>query len=98
MGATADGRKELIGVTDGYRESTQSRREILLHVKSRGLAHESKLAVGEGALGFWAALREVFPTTRTQRCRVHKTANVLNKLPKAVGANAKSKLHEIWMA
>lgn len=98
MGATADGRKELISVTDGYRESTQSWREILLKVKSRGLKQAPKLAIGDGALGFWAALREVFPATGTQRCWFHKSGNVLNKLPKSEQANAKSMLHEIWMA
>jgi transposase-like protein len=98
MGATAEGRKELIAVADGYRESTQSWRDILLNAKSRGLKQSPKLAIGDGALGFWAALREVFPATRIQRCWVHKTANVLNNLPKALGANAKSKLHAIWMA
>jgi putative transposase len=98
MGATADGRKELIAIADGYRESTQSWREILLEVKSRGLKQAPKLAIGDGALGFWAALSEVFPTTKIQRCWVHKTMNVLNKLPKSEGANAKSMLHEIWMA
>ena len=98
MGATADGRKELIAVADGYRESTQSWRDILLSVKSRGLKQSPKLAIGDGALGFWAALREVFPATRIQRCWVHKTGNVLNTLPKSLGANAKSKLQAIWMA
>jgi transposase-like protein len=98
MGATAEGRKELIAVADGYRESTQSWRDILLNAKSRGLKQSPKLAIGDDALGFWAALREVFPATRIQRCWVHKTANVLNNLPKALGANAKSKLHAIWMA
>jgi putative transposase len=98
MGATADGRKELIAVADGYRESTQSWRDILLSVKSRGLKQSPKLAIGDGALGFWAALREVFPATRIQRCWVHKTGNVLNTLPNSLGANAKSKLQAIWMA
>ena len=98
MGATADGRKELIAVADGYRESTQSWRDILLSVKSRGLKQSPKLAIGDGALGFWAALREVFPATRIQRCWVHKTGNVLNNLPNSLGANAKSKLQAIWMA
>lgn len=98
MGATADGRKELIAVADGYRESTQSWRDILLSAKSRGLKQSPKLAIGDGALGFWAALREIFPATRTQRCWVHKTVNVLNNLPKSLGANAKSKLQAIWMA
>ena len=98
MGATEDGRKELIAISDGYRESTQSWRELLLAVKQRGLSTDPKLATGDGALGFWAALREIYPATREQRCWVHKTANVLNKLPKSVQAKAKPMLQEIWMA
>ena len=98
MGATADGKKELIAVLDGYRESKQSWRELLLDLKNRGLTSLPKLAVGDGALGFWAALRETFPETREQRCWVHKTANVLNKMPKSVQSKAKSNLHEIWQA
>ena len=98
MGATEDGRKELIAISDGYRESTQSWRELLLEAKQRGLAVDPKLATGDGALGFWAALRELYPATREQRCWVHKTANVLNKLPKSIQARAKSMLQEIWMA
>jgi putative transposase len=98
MGATKDGRKELIAMTDGHRESAQSWRELLLDVKRRGLAIAPKLAVGDGALGFWKALAEVFPATKEQRCWVHKTANILDKLPKAKQAKAKSLIHEIWMA
>jgi putative transposase len=98
MGATEDGRKELIAVSDGYRESTQSWRELLLAVKQRGLSPHPKLATGDGALGFWAALREIYPATREQRCWVHKTANVLNKLPKSVQPKVKAALHAIWMA
>lgn len=98
MGATADGRKELIAVADGYRESEQSWREILLDLKARGLTEAPKLAVGDGALGFWKALAKVFPVTRAQRCWVHKTANILNKLPKSKQAAAKRDIHEIWMA
>jgi putative transposase len=98
MGATEGGKKELIAITDGYRESTQSWRELLLDVKKRGLSKAPELATGDGALGFWAALREIFPTTQEQRCWVHKTANVLNKLPKSLQAKAKSMLHNIWMA
>ena len=98
MGATADGRKELIAVIDGVRESKQSWQELLLDLKQRGLTKPPKLAVGDGALGFWAALREVYPTTKEQRCWVHKTANVLNKMPKALQAKAKSDLHQIWLA
>jgi transposase-like protein len=98
MGATADGQKELIAVLDGYRESEQSWNELLLSLKQRGLATAPKIAVGDGALGFWAALRKVFPETREQRCWVHKTANVLNKMPKSVQPKAKGDLHEIWQA
>ena len=98
MGATEEGKKELIAITDGYRESTQSWRELLLDVKKRGLSQSPKAATGDGALGFWAALREVYPATQQQRCWVHKTANVLNKMPKSIQPKAKSMLHEIWMA
>ena len=98
MGATADGKKELIAVVDGFRESEQSWKGLLLDVKARGLVIDPKLAVGDGALGFWKALRQVYPKTREQRCWVHKTANVLDKLPKRLRAEAKEKLHDIWMA
>jgi transposase-like protein len=98
MGATAEGKKELIAVADGYRESEQSWYELLQDVKQRGLMVAPKLATGDGALGFWNALRKVYPPTRVQRCWVHKTANVLNKMPKGVQAKAKSMLHDIWMA
>jgi transposase-like protein len=98
MGATADGKKELIAVLDGYRESEQSWSELLLDLKQRGLARPPKIAVGDGALGFWAALRKIFPDTREQRCWVHKTANVLNKLPRSMQPKAKADIHEIWQA
>ena len=98
MGATADGKKELIAVLDGYRESEQSWCELLLDLKQRGLKMAPKIAVGDGALGFWAAIRKVFSETREQRCWVHKTANVLNKMPKSVQPKAKADLHEIWQA
>jgi len=98
MGATADGQKELIAAMDGYRESEQSWTELLLDLKQRGLTQAPLLATGDGALGFWAALRKVFPTTREQRCWVHKTVNVLNKMPRGVQPRAKGDLHEIWMA
>jgi len=98
MGATAEGRKELIAIAEGYRESEQSWKELLLDVKARGLASGPKLAVADGALGFWAALPKVFSATREQRCWVHKTANVLNKLPKHVQPKAKAMLQAIWMA
>lgn len=98
MGATADGKKELIAVVDGFRESEQSWLGLLLDVKARGLVTEPKLAIGDGALGFWKALRQVYSSTREQRCWVHKTANVLDKLPKWLQPEAKQKLHDIWMA
>ena len=98
LGATAEGRKELVAVQDGLRESEQSWRELLLDLKARGLAEVPKLAIGDGALGFWAALRKVFGETREQRCWVHKTANVLNNLPKGKQGKAKGMLHDIWMA
>jgi len=98
MGATADGRKELIAITDGYRESEQSWYELLIDLKQRGLTQAPKLAVGDGALGFWAALRKVFGETAEQRCWFHKTGNVLNKMPKSVQPKAKADIHEIWMA
>jgi putative transposase len=98
LGATADGTKELIAIADGYRESKQSWRELLLDAQARGLSVPPKLATGDGALGFWAALREVFPTCREQRCWVHKAANVLNKLPRHLHAKANRMLQDIWMA
>jgi len=98
MGATADGKKELIAVADGYRESEQSWKALLLDVKARGLKVDPKLATGDGALGFWKALRKVYPKTREQRCWVHKTANVLDNLPKRLQPEAKQKLHDIWTA
>ena len=98
MGATADGKKELIAIVDGYRESEQSWKALLLDVKARGLVVDPKLATGDGALGFWKALGQVYPTTRVQRCWVHKTANVLDKLPKRLQPEAKEKIHQIWMA
>jgi transposase-like protein len=98
MGATKDGKKELIAVLDGFRESEQSWKELLLDVQSRGLVTDPKLAIGDGALGFWKAVKQVWPTTQEQRCWVHKTANVLDKLPKGVQPKAKAKLHEVWMA
>src|SRR3982751_1093001 len=98
IGATPEGKKELVGLIDGVRESAQSWRELLLDLKRRGLAIGPELAVADGALGFWQALEEVWPKTRGQRCWVHKTANVLNKLPKSQQAKAKRALQEIWMA
>jgi transposase-like protein len=98
MGATPEGKKELVGFTNGYRESTQSWRELLLDLKAKGLSVPPKLAVGDGAMGFWGALDQVFPTTRQQRCWLHKTFNVLDKLPKSLQSKAKSDVHNIWMA
>ncbi|MCK5200840.1 MAG: IS256 family transposase [Spirochaetales bacterium] len=98
MGADKHGNKELVAVSDGYRESKLSWREILLDLKKRGLTISPKLAIGDGALAFWAALDEVFPETKRQRCWVHKTANILDKLPKSVQPKAKSLIHEIYMA
>ncbi len=98
MGATAAGKKELIGMTDGYRESEQSWSELLNSLHSRGLAISPKLAVADGALGFWAACRKLWPDTLEQRCWVHKMFNVLDKMPKSVQAKAKGMLHEIWQA
>jgi putative transposase len=98
MGATADGRKGLIAVSDGYRESEQSWKELLLDVKARGLEVEPALAVGDGALGFWKAIRQVWPSTRCQRCWVHRSANVLDKLPKGTRPKAKAALHAIYEA
>jgi len=98
IGATSEGKKELLAMTDGYRESAESWKELLLDLKQRGLAIDPKVAVGDGALGFWKALPQVFGSTGEQRCWVHKTANVLNKLPKGQQAKAKAGLHEIWMA
>lgn len=98
IGATPEGKKELLGFTDGARESAQDWRELLLDLKARGLSIAPKLAVADGALGFWKAVGEIWPTTREQRCWVHKTANVLNKLPKSQQPKAKRSLQEIWMA
>ena len=98
IGATPEGKKELIGFTDGTRESAHDWRTLLLDLKRRGLAMAPELAVADGALGFWKALGEVWPKTREQRCWVHKTANVLNRLPKSQHAKAKRALQAIWMA
>ena len=98
IGVNEWGEKHFLTIEDGIRESTQSWREVLLGLKQRGLDVPPKLAVGDGALGFWAALEEVYPETRHQRCWVHKTANVLNYLPKAVQPKVKKALQEIWMA
>jgi putative transposase len=96
MGATSDGKKKLLGIHDGYRESEQSWSELLLDLKSRGFDSGSALAIGDGALGFWKALRKVLPDAREQRCWVHKTANVQNCFPKSMKAKVKADVHEIW--
>jgi transposase-like protein len=98
LGATEDGQKELVGLWDGQRESKQSWLELMRDLKARGLEAGPKLSVGDGALGFWAALEEAFPKTRPQRCWVHKTMNVLDCLPKSVQPHAKGLLHEMYLS
>ena len=98
IGATPEGKKELVGLADGVRESALSWKELLLDLKQRGLDVAPELAIADGALGFWKALGEVWGKTREQRCWVHKTANVLNKLPKSIQRKAKTALQNIWMA
>ncbi|APZ43723.1 hypothetical protein BW247_12000 [Acidihalobacter ferrooxydans] len=97
IGVNARGQKRFLAIEDGVRESTQSWREVLLKLKARGM-NVPELAIGDGAMGFWAALEEVYPKTRQQRCWMHKTMNVLNGLPKSVQPKAKQALHEIWQA
>ena len=97
IGATAEGKKELVGLANGICESVQSWTELLLDLKRRGLTIAPQLAVSDGALGFWKAIDEVWPKTRAQRCWVHKTVNVLNRLPKSLQAKAKRALQDIWM-
>ena len=97
IGVTSRGKKEFLAIEDGYRESEQSWTEVLINLKERGFK-PPKLAVGDGALGFWKASKKVFGKTRSQRCWVHKTANILNKLPKHSQAKAKQYIHDIWMA
>ena len=98
IGATEDGKKELLAVSDGYRESSDSWTELLTDLRSRGLQVGPKLATADGALGFWKALTMIYPETRQQRCWVHKTANVLDKLPKSMQETVKTSIHDIWMA
>ena len=97
IGVNERGEKHFLAIEDGMRESTQSWREVLLKLKSRGM-NGPELAIGDGAIGFWAALEEVYPETRQQRCWMHKTMNVLNCLPKSAQAKAKGSLHDIWQA
>lgn len=98
IGSDEHGKKELIAVVDGYRESADSWKEVLLDLTQRGLSIAPKVAVGDGALGFWKALAQIWPQTKPQRCWVHKSANVLNKLPKAMQPKVKEALHDIWQA
>mgnify|MGYP006437379545 FL=1 len=98
IGATPEGKKELVGFIDGYRESTQSWSELLLDLKARGLSVPPKLAIGDGAMGFWSALEKVWPQTHHQRCWVHKTLNIINKMPKSLQRKAKADIQNIWMA
>jgi transposase-like protein len=98
IGATAEGVKELVAIEGGFRESELSWKQLLLDLKSRGLTTAPQLAIGDGALGFWKALSKVYNDTRWQRCWVHKTANVLNNLPKSLQSKAKSQLHQLWQA
>ena len=98
IGANFQGEKHLLAVRDGYRESKQSWKEVLLELKHRGMEHDPKLLIGDGGLGLWAALPEVFPTTKSQRCWVHKTANVLDTMPTSVQGRAKAMLHDIYRA
>jgi putative transposase len=98
VGVTEQGTKELVAIEDGFRESEQSWLELLTRLKHQGLKVGPNLATGDGALGLWKALAKVYGQTRHQRCWVHKTANVLNKLPKSLQPKAKSALHQIWMA
>ena len=98
IGVTDTGHQELIGISAGYRESELSWKSLMLQVKDQGLQYDPQLAIGDGALGFWKALPQVWPTTRKQRCWVHKTANILNKLPKKLQPQAKAALGEIYRA
>lgn len=98
VGSDETGRKELLALSDGYRESAASWEEVLIDLKQRGLKSAPKLAVGDGALGFWKAVAKLWPETDHQRCWVHKTANVLEKLPKAMQPKVKKALHDIWQA
>ena len=98
IGVTDHGKKELIAIEDGYRESCQSWEELLSGIEEQGLSQAPSLAIGDGALGFWKAVSKVWPETNHQRCWVHKTANVLNKLPKSVQPKVKSALHDTWQA
>ncbi|MCK5783887.1 MAG: IS256 family transposase [Desulfobacterales bacterium] len=96
IGATEDGKKELVAIDGGFRESELSWSQLLIDLQSRGLKSGPRLCIGDGALGFWKAIAKAYPDSRWQRCWVHKTANILNKLPKSLQSKAKQKIHEIW--
>ena len=98
IGSTEDGKKELLGLVDGFRESTDSWKEVIMNLQKQGLTEAPKLLIGDGAMGLWAAANELWPQTEHQRCWVHKTANVMNSLPKAMQPKVKEDLHNIWMA
>lgn len=98
VGVDEYGKKELVAINDGFRESKESWKDLLLDMKDRGLKGAPKLAIGDGALGFWGAIREVYSQTKHQRCWVHKTANILDKLPKSIQAKAKEMIHNIYLA
>jgi transposase-like protein len=98
MGALEDGSKELIGVLDGYRESKSSWQMLILDLQERGLVRQPRLAIGDGSLGFWSAIEEIWPETAHQRCWVHKTANILDKMPKSVQGKAKQHIHDMYLA
>lgn len=98
IGVTEHGYKELVAIEDGYRESSASWQELLINLRERGLTVAPKLAIGDGALGFWNTLSKAYPDCKHQRCWVHKTANVLAKLPKSVQPKVKASLQDIWMA
>jgi putative transposase len=98
IGVTEHGNKELVAVEDGFRESSASWEELLIKLKQKGLEQGPKLATGDGAMGFWNALSKIYPDCTHQRCWVHKTANVLNKVPKSIQPKIKQSIHDIWMA
>ena len=97
VGAKPDGKKEVVAVTDGFRESKESWKDILRDLKKRGLKLPPKLAIGDGSLGFWAAIDEEYPDTKHQLCWIHKTVNVLDKLPDSMQGRAKSMIHDIYL-
>jgi putative transposase len=98
IGVDEYGKKELLAIEDGYRESKESWKNLIRSLKERGLSKSPKVAVGDGALGFWSAISEEFPSTDHQRCWVHKTCNILDKMPKSIHSRAKGDIHEIWMS